>query len=300
MYRSQVLGSGRHPGIPARPRLGPMDRMPGARSSQDLRSGRACRSASSGRRLLVSLILAPVAASTAQDSPCDPGLLALARGPEGYQLRGERCEGTYVQPVGGTALWLVSLTEWFEAYDPTSGADLLVSWSTTGKQPVRLRAQGIQRGLYYRMDAIRPAASAPFHWPSDVLLVRHIAREQIGAMGWTRMPVAGADESVYLPLRVTQRASVATDGRTQLTLYPTVQLAEVYLSIASGGTDGRTLKPLRQGTPLGYGYYPADQPLTLLLDGLTTPGLYYLEISATLAGGGQAVLPPLWIYHASR
>jgi hypothetical protein len=266
----------------------------------DRRWGRAWRSGSWVRRLLVSLILAPLAASTAQDSPCDPSLLPLARGPEGYQLRGERCEGTYVQPVGGTALWLVSLTQSFEAYDPTSGADLLVSWSTPGKQPVRLRAQGIQRGLYYRMDAIRPADSAPFHWPSDVLLVRHIAREQIGATGWTRMPVAGVEELVYLPLRVAQRASIPPGGPTQLTIYPTVELTEVYLSVASGEIDGRTLRTLRQGVPLGHGYYPADQPVTLALEGLTTPGLYYVEVSATLAGGGQAVLPPLWIYHASR
>jgi len=244
-------------------------------------------------------MLAPLAATVAQDSPCDPGLVALASGPDGYQLRGERCEGTYVQPVGGTALWLVSLTEFFEPYDPTSGADLLVSWSTTGKQPVRLRAQGIRRDLYYRMDALRPASSTPFHWPSDLLLVRHIARERIGVMGWTRMSVAGSEELVYLPLRVSQRASAPTGGPTQLTIYPTVQLTEVYLSIASGGADGHALKPLRQ-TPLGYGYYPADQPVTMTLDELTTPGLYYLEISATLAGGGQTVLPPVWIYHAPR
>src|SRR5260370_27500321 len=105
-----------------------------------------------------------------------------------------------------------------------------------GKQPVRLRAQGIQRGLYYRMDAIRPAASAPFHWPSDVLLFRHIAREQIGVMGWTRMPVAGAHESVYLPLRATPRASVATDARTRLTLSPTLQLTAENLTTPSGAT----------------------------------------------------------------
>jgi hypothetical protein len=276
-----------------------MDSKPKARSSRDPRSGRGWSSGSWGRRLLVSLILAPLTPSTAQDSPCDSGLLALARGPEGYQLRGERCEGTYVQPVGGTVLWLVSLTDWFEAYDPTSGVDLQVNWSTTGKQPVRLRAQGMQRGLYYRMDATRPADSAPFHWPSDVLLVRHIAQDQIGITGWTRMAVAGADERVYLPLRVSQRGPAATDGLTQLTIYPTVELTKVYLSIASGGIDGRTLKPLRPGAPLANGYYPADTPVTLTLDGLTTPGLYYVEVSATLAGGGQSVLP-LWIYRASR
>lgn len=269
-----------------------MERIPGAGSTYDRKLGTV--------RLLASLILVALGASSRQDSPCDPSLLPLAQGPEGYQLRGQRCEGTYVQPVAGSALWLVSLTESFEAYDPGSGADLLVSWSSPGNQSVRLRAQGIQRGLYYRMDAVRPEGSAPFHWPSDVLLVKHIAREQIGATGWTSMPVAGKDELVYLPLRVTQRDSAATDRTTQLIIYTTVQLAEVYVSIASAGTDGRTLKQLRRGTPLRYGYYPPDQPVTVTLEGLTTPGLYYVEVSATLDGGGQAVLSPLWIYHASR
>lgn len=250
------------------------------------------------RRLWMGLLLAPLTVAGAQTSPCDSTLLALARGPEGYQLRGQRCEGIYAQPVAGTALWLVSLTQSFEAYDPSSGADLLVNWSSASSQPVQLRAQGIQRGLFYRMDAIRPANSAPFHWPSDILMVRGLAREELGVLAWTQMKVAGREESVYLPLSVSQHAAAGTDGPIQLTIYPTVELAGVYLSVAWGGTDGRTLTPRQTGTEIGYGYYPAHQPITIPLD-LDSPGLYYVEISATLAGGGQKVLPPLWIYHAS-
>jgi hypothetical protein len=223
----------------------------------------------------------------AQESPCDTSLARLSPGPQGYRLHGDRCEGTFIQPVAGTALWLASLTESFEKYDLGSRADLILDWSSPGDRGLRLKAQGIVRDLYYRMDAIRPAGSHSYHWPSDVLSAQRVTADRIGILGWTRYPVGGTDQDVYVPLRITQHAPAPPFNAVDLVLFPTVELKEVYLTIAAVGDDGRPLRALAQGDSLGYGYYPAERPVRVKLRQLRDPGLYYVEIAAALASGGS-------------
>jgi len=243
------------------------------------------------------LTLVPLLTAGAQESPCDRGLEALARGPHGYALRGDRCEGIYVQQVGGTVLVVASLTESFEEYDFTSGADLVIEWTAPLDRTVRLRAQGIKRDLYYRMDAVRPPASHSYRWPSDVLAAQHIARGDIGVVGWIRHSLAGVDRDVYLPLRISQHHSRAVAGAYDLVLFPTVALKEVYLTLASVGQNGLPNKTIKHGEPLGYGYYPAERPVKIRLANVGDAGIYYIEIGAELASGGSASLTH-WIYYA--
>lgn len=130
------------------------------------------------------LVFAPLTPSpaSAQESPCDRGLEGRARGPLGYALRGDRCEGMYVEQVAGTALWLASLTRIFENYDLSPNQALLVEWDAPDSGTILLRAQGIKHDLYYRMDAARPLASHSYRWPSDLLAAQHITREDIGVL----------------------------------------------------------------------------------------------------------------------
>jgi hypothetical protein len=214
-------------------------------------------------------------------------------------LRGTRCEGIYAQPVSGSALWVASFTRSFEEYDLTSGADLLVEWVSPGDLGIRLRAQGIKPELYYRMDAVGSATSHSFHWPSDLLAAQHISREDIGVLGWIRYSVGGVERDVYVPLRIRQHDSVPESDRYELVLFPTVELKEVYLSLAPVGSDGRPRSFIEQGKRLGYGFYPAERPVRIKLRGLGDPGLYYLEIGAELAAGGTVALTQ-WIYHDRR
>ena len=235
----------------------------------------------------------------AQEAPCDRGLVALARGPHGYALRVNRCEGIYAQQVSGSALWVASFTQSFEDYDLTSGADLLVEWAAPGELGVRLRAQGIKPELYYRMDAVGSAASHSFRWPSDLLAAQHIAREDIGVLGWTRYALGGVNRDVYVPLRIRQHQPAPETDRYELVLFPAVELKEVYLSLAAVGPDGHPQTFIEKGKPLGYGFYPAERPVKIRLRGLRDPGIYYLEIGADLAAGGTAALT-YWIYHDRR
>lgn len=273
------------------------------RVSRDVSSNRhrACRIA---RRnvgaavLLAVLTLIPRSVARAQASPCDEGLKALAHGTYGYALRGDRCEGLYAQPVGGTVLWVASLTESFEEYEVTSGTALTIAWSAPGDREVKLRAQGIKAELFFRMDAARSAGTHSYRWPSDLLAAQHILRDDIGLLGWTRYAIGGIERDVYLPLRLSQHDSSATAGVEDLVLYPTAELREVYVSLSAVGQDGHTVRAIRQGQRLGYGYYPAERPVHIKLREVKDSGLYYVEIAADLTGGGSATVT-FWLYHAS-
>jgi hypothetical protein len=230
-----------------------------------------------------------------QDGPCDPGLLAFARGPHGYRLHGERCEGIYVQQVGGTALWVASLTQAFDSFDLSSGADVVVEWAAPAEHGIRIRAQGIKHNLYYRMDAVRPAASSVFHWPTDLLAAQNIRSADIGVLGWMRYPVGDADQDVLVPLRISQRGAVPDTGAYDLVLFPMVALKEVYLSVTALGPDGRSQRVITQGEPLRYGYYPPERPVHIRLRNLRDVGLYYVEIGAELTTGSPVTLRQ-WVY----
>jgi hypothetical protein len=244
------------------------------------------------------LTLVPPRSGGAQEVPCDRGLLELAHGPQGYAPHGDRCEGIYAQQVSGTVLRVASLTESFEEYELMSGTDLTVEWTAPGDSAVRLRAQGVEQDLYYRMDAIRPTGSRSYHWPTDVLAAQHIARGDIGALGWTRYSLGGVERDVYVPLRIRQHHadnSTSTNAY-DLVLLPTVTLREVYLTLAVVGPDGLRSNMIRNGEPLGIGYYPAERPVKIRLGGFGATGIYYLEIGAELESGGAVTLTQ-WIYH---
>src|SRR5262245_41082574 len=100
--------------------------------------------------VLVTALIIPRALSQIQS--CDPNLAQPEGHPYGYRLRGNRCEGVYVQQVDNTILVLASFTESFENYDLHANKDLLLQWNAPGNEEVRLRAFGLRRRLYYRMD----------------------------------------------------------------------------------------------------------------------------------------------------
>lgn len=230
-----------------------------------------------------------------QDGPCDQGLLGRARGPHGYRLHGERCEGIYVQQVGGTVLWVASLTQAFDSFDLSSGADVMVEWTAPEERDFRIRAQGIKHNLYYRMDALRPAISTVFRWPTDLLAAQNIRSADIGVLGWMRYPVGGVDQDVLVPLRISQRGSLPDTGAYDLVLFPMVALKEVYLSVTALGPDGRSERDMIQGEPLRYGYYPPQRPVHIPLRNLSDVGLYRIEIGAELTTGSPVTLRQ-WLY----
>jgi hypothetical protein len=237
----------------------------------------------------------------AQKSPCDPNLAQLGQNPQGYRLRGDRCEGVYIQPVSGsTTLLVASFTEFFEDFDPSSPDPLSVDWSSpaSAETPVHLRAYTLREKLYYQMDATVAPRKTGFLWPAGVLNALHLSRQDIGVVGYTEYHVGGENRTLYVPLRIQQKKQNATHGY-QLILLPGSELKEVFISLAQLGTDGQPHSFLINDHPLGKGYYPAERGILVEIPSLKTPGVYYLEIGATSRYGGP-VTQRMWFYHAGN
>ena len=232
--------------------------------------------------------------------PCDHYLKSAHDDPNGYRPRGDRCEGLYTRDVTAMAtLRVVSFTELFTDYDGRSGADLQVDWSPFGEEPVHVRAYGLRRRLYYRMDTLRPAGSQSWAWPSGMLGALGVARRELGVVAWTEHKVGENTREILLPLRIVQRGTHEAPKGLELVLQASVELSEVFLSLAVIEQSGRPLRVLRRDDPLAYGYYPAERQIPVNLAGLPDRGLYRLDVGASLRGGGM-LTTTIWLYHAGR
>lgn len=249
--------------------------------------------------LALCLLLHPISSLiqvSAQDGQCDPNLSQPTDLPYGYRDRGNRCEGIYIKEVKSTTLFIASFTEYFQDYDLKSGKDLLVDWKLPSESDVFLRAYGLRRKLYYRMDTVVPSKSISYTWPVNILDALNIKKTDIGVIGWIQYPIGETEKKVYLPLRIKQQEKVRYEGSYLLVLLPGQELQEVYISLAYMGKDGISEFILRPAEPLGYGYYPAERSIAIPISNLETAGIYYLEIGATLKSGGSSTVE-LWFYH---
>jgi hypothetical protein len=210
----------------------------------------------------------------------------------------------YVRQVAGAVLSVASLTRAFAEYDPDSTARLALAWAApAGDGPVHLRVRGIRRDLYYAMDAVRPAGSRGYEWPTSILAAQRIRRPDIGVLGWTRATIGGVDRPVYLPLRVAPArpgAAAPAAAGYEVVLYPNVRLDEVFVTLTALDAGGRVRATVKRGEALGLGFYPAERPVRVRLADPGAPGLYLLEISARAAGGAAATVEPVLFYHDPR
>ncbi len=233
----------------------------------------------------------------AQENPCDPNLNPRSKDPLRYERRGDRCEGLYYQGKTSAALSLVSLTETFDEYNLKSAQPLLVEWNMPKAQKIQIRAQSVKPGLFYRMDTIRASGETAYRWPTDVLRPLSISRRDIGLVGWALYSLDGSNRNVYLPLRITQNRRTSSAQNYQVQIWPVRELQEVFVSIATIKSDGGPARFLQDGNALGYGYYPAERAITFKIPKPENPGIYYLEIGATLRNGGVVTIEH-WFYHA--
>ena len=247
---------------------------------------------------MISLLLLLQVAS--QGATCDSLVKTRPRDPASYRLRGDRCEGVYVQDVSGSSnLVLASLVEHFERFDDTSGLPLRVEWTPLNDSPVLLRANSLKSGLYYRMETAHPLLGGQYLWPTSVLQSLDIGREDIGVVGTMRLTLGGGGHAsdVYVPLRISPRRPPATSARYQVTMWPGVELSEVFVTLATTRADGEPQRYLEQDAALEYGFYPAQRGVHILLPPLTARGIYFVRIGATLKAGGSATTTFL-LYHA--
>jgi hypothetical protein len=230
-----------------------------------------------------------------QPSPCDPNLHQREQDPQGYRLRGDRCEGIYLQAVSGSSLLVASFTGFFEAFDPGSLDKLSLEWSSPANTPVRLRAYALREKLYYQMDTIVTPGQATYSWPGGVLNGLHLSKSDIGVVGFVDYRIAGENRTVYLPLRVYGKTRKPTQGY-ELVLVPGSQLKEVFISLAKVEADGRPHTFLISDRPLRRGYYPAERGTLVEIPNPDSPGIYYLEIGATTMYG-EPLAQQIWFYH---
>ena len=250
-----------------------------------------------GPIVAVTVLVAPCAFLQAQTSSCDPQLIQPRTNQYGYRQRGDRCEGIYVQQVGGTPLTISSWTESFEAYDLASGRPLTMEWDASENTVVNLRAEALRHRLYFRMDAARPPGSGSYTWNSDLLAAIGIAKPELGVVGTTHLPGPHPERQIYLPLRIAQKAKPLRTGAYKLVVVPGAEAKELYLTVVLDDATGR--KPFKNGEPLGYGYYPADRPVEIPISGLPAPGIYRVEVGATLRNGMVATAQ-FWFYHPRK
>jgi hypothetical protein len=236
------------------------------------------------------------AAGSAQSNHCDPYLQVSVDNPFGYRLRGDRCEGVFVQQVANTPLSIASFGRLNLPQSFAQSKSLIVEWSPVATE-MRLRAYSLKPRIYYQMDSRQPAGAASYRWSTDVLNALELAPNDIGVVAWTERNIGGIHRDVYLPVRI--GASIeSSDTRYELIVLPGNELSEVFIGLAKISTDGATSTVISKPAPLGYGYYPAGRRLRIPVGPISAPGTYVVEIGATLKTGG-AISHELWFDHTS-
>lgn len=245
--------------------------------------------------IAVFLLLADYAKATAASAPyCDALLDRTPDSPMAYKDRGDRCEGLYIKQVASTTLLIASFTESFEEFDPASGKALRIEWAKVPGNPnLHLRAHGLKRRLYYRMDAAALNGISHYDWPSDILASLGVHRSDIGVVGISRSRVGTVEHDIYVPLQIRQATDATRTDTYKLIVVPGVELQELYLSVDALTGDGRVSRVLKEGQPLGYGFYPAERGVEIPVSGMTGAGLYRVRIGATVRSGGTSTVE-LW------
>jgi len=230
-----------------------------------------------------------VAQGAPSNPACDTNLLRLAAPVNGYQPRGDRCEGVYARQVAGTTLFLSSFTQTFEKYDLAADDPLIIRWSARADSGLQLRAETIKAGRYYRMDTRAAPRDTMYRWPSRILTSERLARSDLGVLGWTRVTVAGQRRVAYVPLAVTQKGAPNPCGPLEVTFSTETRLSEVLVSLAQIDSTGAEIRAIKKDEALGRGFYPAGSPVVVSLKraDLAQPGLYALKVAAALSPRGN-------------
>lgn len=236
----------------------------------------------------------------AAQSNCDPTLTGLSTGALGYRDRGDRCEGVYIKEVGSTSLQVVSFTASFGAYDFQSDKPLIVEWTKLPNfQGIHLRAQGLKRKLYYRMDSNQPADKTTFNWSTNLLASLNIVKNDVGVIGTTPYLFGSVKKNIYVPLRIRQEGKAIENTSYSLAILPGTEMTEIFISLASVAANGEPQHFIKDGERLNYGYYPAERSIHIPIPLLQTSGIYYLEIGATARNGGTSTSEIYFFYSAN-
>src|SRR5712671_2171204 len=103
--------------------------------------------------------------SSPRSIKCDSAFLTLARGENGYQPRGDRCEGLYAVQVGG-ALTLAGIAR-SDSQSLANSTKLRIAWPRV-TDSIALVARSTHSSVFYVMTTVRGGAQNTFEWPLEL------------------------------------------------------------------------------------------------------------------------------------
>lgn len=229
---------------------------------------------------------------------CDPQLASAVSptDPNRYRERDGRCEGLYYRGVSGETLLETSLTEMYEDFTPETAQSLFIEWKNPANAETSLRAYSLRPRVLYRMDSVRPAGATSYQWPLAVTGSLGLGKKDLGMVAWMKYPVGASSREVYLPLRVRRSPNSSAARRLRLVVTPGVDASEIFLSVAATGPDGKPIQYLKKDAPLGYGSYPAGQPVIIDLPQPGKAGVYVARIGATFMNSAPGHRD-IWFYY---
>ncbi len=244
--------------------------------------------------MIGALILSIATAVVAQQNACDRGILSLAGGGQPYASRGDRCEGTYLQPVGA-GLFLRSIYQAFGAFSlDTTRAPLVIEWSAPHRRAITVRADGWVGGEPYRMDASPSPDSQSFTWQTRVLRAlsagsrQPLTRRELGVRVWAD----SAGVQLFMPVRIWQLERPKPCGPVTIMLWAMSRPDSVYVDVgtvaATGAVHSLGQRELRRQP------YPLNGPLIFNLPEIKQPGIYRINLSARL--GAERWNRPYLVY----
>ncbi|MCI0452371.1 MAG: hypothetical protein L0Z51_08265 [Candidatus Latescibacteria bacterium] len=240
------------------------------------------------------------APSTAAQSSCDEHLVVRVdpRNELRYRNRGDRCEGLYVEELGGRELEVASFTNHVVPYDIDKDTTISVVWTVPPKGIVRVRGQRLITPPFYRLDAVGKENAGVFTWATRILRALDIEHSMLGVTASTQMQMGKAQHAVYLPVSFGPGPiDVAGSDNFELILISDYELKSAHVSVArvrDSGDIGAFLseKELRTLPTVSGG------ALRISLAAPNEAGIYYVEVGAEIASGGS-VARQLFFFQAT-
>lgn len=217
-----------------------------------------------------------------------------------YKPRGDRCEGVYRRGVA-TGFRLHAIYQAFDSIDLKGSRDpLQIEWDAIGDDTVRIQADGILAGQYYRMDTAVPPGASRFTWDSFVMrnLVAGAStpptRGDISLLGWTNTALG---DKVYVPLRIRRPGSataeeVARCAPVKVVLWVTTPPESVSVTVSRAGQVPPAI--LADGRPVRQARFRSSAPLEIDVPEIVSAGIYGVEVTAKFGGGQESsVMSPV-------
>lgn len=185
------------------------------------------------------------------------------------------------------ALVLVSFEEYKENFDMTSIPDRQIGWNWPREEEVQFRAMEVRPNLEFMQIKKK-----------DDILARKM--RNVGVVGWVSHKIGYETHEVYVPSSIWNGIEKPEYESYKIVLMPNRELTEVFYVFAPVNEEDGKITGFKE-EKLHAKYYPAGRPIDIFLQKskLGKPGFYYLEVGASLRGGGSTTLE-IWFYHTAE